>query len=53
MSVIKLALPGLWNHFPITKELILFMEQCPEAVKSNTEINIKVQRRKKAYNLSP
>lgn len=38
MSVIKLALPGLWNHFPITKELILFMEQCPEAVKSNTVI---------------
>ena len=38
MNNIKIAIPGLWNHFDITKELILLMEEYPEAVKPNTAI---------------
>lgn len=32
---IKIAVPGMWTHFDITKKLIFFMQSCPEAVREN------------------
>lgn len=35
---IKFAIPGLWDHFDLTKAFIEYIEQCPEQIYNNVSI---------------